>query len=43
MCAWRICPPVGKRLEIRFEQFDLRLWDRLDIVNGALKLILFLL
>ena len=36
MCAWRVCPPVGKRLEIRFDKFDLRSSDRLEITNGML-------
>ena len=33
-CSWRVCPPQGKKLEFNFTTFDLRTFDKLDIING---------
>ena len=33
-CSWRLCPPQGKSLEFNFTTFDLRTFDKLEIVNG---------
>lgn len=32
-CSWRVCPPQGKKLEFKFTTFDLRTYDKLDIIN----------
>ena len=50
-CSWRVCPPQGKKLEFHFNDFDLRTFDKLHIINGkttilkllrnALRLIFF--
>ena len=33
-CSWRVCPPQGKSLEFNFTTFDLRTFDKLEIING---------
>jgi len=32
-CSWRVCPPQGMRLEFNFTTFDLRTFDKLEIIN----------
>lgn len=33
-CSWRVCPPQGMKLEFNFTTFDLRTFDKLEIING---------
>lgn len=35
-CSWRVCPPQGMRLEFNFTTFDLRTFDKLEIINGTI-------
>lgn len=32
-CSWRVCPPQGMKLEFNFTTFDLRTFDKLEIIN----------
>ncbi|XP_068715426.1 uncharacterized protein [Montipora foliosa] len=32
-CSWRVCPPQGKKLQFNFTTFDLRTFDKLEIIN----------
>lgn len=36
-CSWRVCPPQGMKLEFNFTTFDLRTFDKLEIVNGKIN------
>ena len=36
-CSWRVCPPQGMKLEFNFTTFDLRTFDKLEIINGKIQ------